>query len=336
MKKNNEIIVGVSTYNGEKTLEKTLKSLEKQKFKNFSVFISDDKSTDNTVEIIKSYSKRNDNFYYEINNENTGMISNLNKIFLRSKSKYFTWVDQDDYREENFLQECYDEIKKNPNASLVYAQTGIRNKKNGKLMHINTINSIANIKDISKRYINLLNNFHDTIIYSLIRTESLRNTSLWTNINGSANRLIFELALEGEFVQVKKTLSYYNGKGLSNRYSQDQEFFRQSKVKRKFYQIAFLILFLSQLRDIFVRNIDLFSKFKIFLFIILNFLLINLSKLVFRVISKIFFKKLDNLIFNIILKIIPENKDIIYLVDKKLHLDFYPKYYPYKKVKGKD
>ena len=34
MKKNNEIIVGVSTYNG-KTLEKTLKSLEKQKFKIF-------------------------------------------------------------------------------------------------------------------------------------------------------------------------------------------------------------------------------------------------------------------------------------------------------------
>ena len=180
-------------------------------------------------------------------------------------------------------------LKKNPNASLVYAQTGIRNKKNGKLMHINTINSIANIKDISKRYINLLNNFHDTIIYSLIRTESLRNTSLWTNINGSANRLIFELALEGEFVQVKKTLSYYNGKGLSNRYSQDQEFFRQSKVKRQFYQIAFLILFFSQLRDIFVRNIDLFSKFKIFFIYNIKFFINKCIKISFQSYFKNFF-----------------------------------------------
>ena len=42
MLKFNEILIGVSTYNGEKTLEKTLRSLEQQTFKNFSVFISDD------------------------------------------------------------------------------------------------------------------------------------------------------------------------------------------------------------------------------------------------------------------------------------------------------
>ena len=38
MKNNNEIIVGVSTYNGEKTLEKTLKSLETKVQKFFCIY----------------------------------------------------------------------------------------------------------------------------------------------------------------------------------------------------------------------------------------------------------------------------------------------------------
>ena len=60
----NEISVGVSTFNGEKTLERTLNSLENQTFKNFSVYISDDRSTDNTIDIIKKFCERNKNFYY--------------------------------------------------------------------------------------------------------------------------------------------------------------------------------------------------------------------------------------------------------------------------------
>ena len=102
----------------------------------------------------------------------------------------------------------------NPDASLAFANTGVVNKKNNILMHINTIRSIGNELDLIKRYNNLINNFHDTIIYSLIRSSCLSKTSLWTNINGSANRLIFELALEGKFVGVNKLLSFYSGKGL--------------------------------------------------------------------------------------------------------------------------
>ncbi len=334
MLKFNEILIGVSTYNGEKTLEKTLKSLEEQTFKNFSVFISDDNSTDKTIEIIKSFSTRNDNFYYEVNKKNLGMISNINKLFRSSNCKYFTWVDQDDYRDKDFLKDCYYELEKNTNASLAYAYTGVKNRENNLLMHINTINSLSNQKNVVQRYKNLLDNFHDTIVYSLIRSSCLKNTKLWTNINGSANRLIFELSLEGEFIQVSKLLSFYTGKGLINRYNSDYEFFRQSKVKKKFYQIPFLILFFCQIKDIFIRNLSLNIKIKILLCLIVNFFKINSAKFFYRLISKVFFKRFDNYVYKLILKVIPENKDINQIVDKKDFSEFYPAHYPYRKVKG--
>ena len=329
-----EICVGVTTYNGEQTLEKTLTSLEEQTFKNFSVLISDDGSTDNTINIIKSFVKRNKNFFYTVNKKNLGMILNNNKVFIESNSRYFAWVDQDDYREKDFLKECYYTIEKNPLASLAYVHTGVKNKKNGLLMHINTIKSLSSQKKIVQRYQNLINNFHDTIIYSLIRSSSLKKTLLWTNINGSANRLIFQLALEGEFVEVGKLLSFYNGRGLKNRYNFDVEYYRQSKKKRKFYQIPFLVLFISLAKDVIMKKFNNYLKIKILILLSINFVKINFLKFFYRLSSKIFFKKFDDYIYQIILKLNPENKDIIYIVKKGSYPDFYPKHYPYKKISG--
>ncbi len=334
MQKFYEICVGVSTFNGQKTLHKTLTSLEEQTFKNFSVFICDDASTDKTVDIIKMFCDRNENFFYEVNKKNIGMIQNNNNIFLKSNSKYFTWVDQDDFREKNYLYECYNEIEKNKNASLVFAKTGVINKQNDLLMHINTINSVSKKKNVIERYKNLLINFHDTIIYSLIKSDSLKKTQLWTNINGSANKLIFELSLQGEFLQVDKLLSFYTGRGLVFRYSADVEYYRQSKKKRKFFQVPFLVLFICQFKDIFKSQISLISKFMISFYLINNFCKINFAKFFYRFFSRVFFKKFDNQIYLLILKIIPDNKDLHAIVKKELYPDFYPPHYPYKKIDG--
>ena len=82
------------------------------------------------------------------------------------------------------------------------------------LLDASTIKTLANqTKDFNAffSYDILTKNFHDSIIYGLIRSEALSKTSLWRNINGSANSLIFELCLLGEFVEIKKVLSFYNG-----------------------------------------------------------------------------------------------------------------------------
>lgn len=329
-----DICVGIPTYNGEATLEKTLESLETQSFKNFSVLISDDNSTDSTLEIIKNYCSRNSNFSYSINKTNLGMFANCNKLFLQSNSKYFCWVPQDDLREKEFLKECFISMEKNEKAVLSYAHTGVIYKKNGMLMHINTINSISNSSNNFFRYKNLIKNFHDSIIYGLIRSDDLKKTSLWKNINGSANKLIYELCLLGEFAEIKKTLSYYYGMGLINRYDSKSEFFRSTKRNKKFYEIPYLILFYNQIVDIFKSKNKIFTKLKILNYLLIHFIKVNCSKLIYRVFSNFFFNKFDNYIHKIIIKFIPENSDIIQVVEKKLFNEFYPNHYPYKKIEG--
>ena len=332
--KNKAICIGVPTYNGESTIAKTLQSLENQKFDNFSVIISDDNSTDKTLEIVKYFCDKNDNFSFTVNKNNLGMFANCNKLILNSKSKYFGWVPQDDLREKDFLKECFIGMENNEKSVLSFAHTGVRYKKNGELMHVNTIKSLSSTNDYYKRYVNLTKNFHDSIVYGLIRSEALKKTSLWKNINGSANRLIFELCLLGEFVEIKKVLSYYYGMGLKNRYDSSSEYLRSVRKKKNFFQIPFVTLFYHQIIDILKSDVSFFKRLKILIFLIFYFLKVNSAKFMYRFISKIFLKKFDDNTYNFIQKIIPENKDINYIVDKNKYLDFYPEHYPYKKIDG--
>lgn len=47
----------MATYNGEKYLSEQLDSILSQSFQNFKIYISDDKSIDNTLEILLKYKK---------------------------------------------------------------------------------------------------------------------------------------------------------------------------------------------------------------------------------------------------------------------------------------
>lgn len=48
------IDIAMATYNGEKFIEEQIKSIQAQTYQNWHLYISDDGSSDNTIEIIKN------------------------------------------------------------------------------------------------------------------------------------------------------------------------------------------------------------------------------------------------------------------------------------------
>lgn len=55
------ISIIVISYNSERTISETLKSIDNQIYRNFEVIISDDASNDRTIEIVQIWKKRNQN-----------------------------------------------------------------------------------------------------------------------------------------------------------------------------------------------------------------------------------------------------------------------------------
>jgi len=85
------------TYNGERYIYEQLESIRKQSYKVSKLIISDDGSTDKTVDIILGWIRKT-NIITElyVNDEPLGPKKNFEKAFMLSKGEYVMFADQDD------------------------------------------------------------------------------------------------------------------------------------------------------------------------------------------------------------------------------------------------
>jgi glycosyltransferase involved in cell wall biosynthesis len=74
-----EILVFVPTYNSEKYLRECLESVLNQTFQDWECVISDDASTDKSVEIAKEYEKKDSRFRVSTYEKNVGAANNWNR-----------------------------------------------------------------------------------------------------------------------------------------------------------------------------------------------------------------------------------------------------------------
>ena len=86
----------VPVYNGEKTIERCLRSIQNQSYSNIEVLVVNDGSSDHTDRIIKKYAQRGSRFRY-IEKENSGVSDSRNVAMEQAKGDYFQFVDGDDW-----------------------------------------------------------------------------------------------------------------------------------------------------------------------------------------------------------------------------------------------
>lgn len=93
-------------YNVEKYLLECLNSIKCQNFTNYEVICINDSSTDNSLEILKSYSLDDCRFmFFSQNNSGPGVARNLG--IEKAKGDYITFLDADDLLTPNILENIY-------------------------------------------------------------------------------------------------------------------------------------------------------------------------------------------------------------------------------------
>ena len=83
-------------YNSELYIDRTIQSLLKQTYKNWELFIIDDCSSDNGLQIAKYYSSRDSRINILQNNINMGAAVTRNNGIEASNGKYIAFLDSDD------------------------------------------------------------------------------------------------------------------------------------------------------------------------------------------------------------------------------------------------
>ena len=99
------VSVIIPCYNASSYIEKCLRALEEQSFRDFEVILVDDCSTDETISCIERY-RENSNLMlrYLRNERNMGPSITRKKGIDVSTSKYIAFCDNDDWYEPNYLE----------------------------------------------------------------------------------------------------------------------------------------------------------------------------------------------------------------------------------------
>lgn len=96
------ISIAMATYNGHLYIKQQIDSILRQTIKDFELVISDDNSSDQTIDIIEQY---NDNRIVLIKNkENQGFVKNFENALKYCHGDYIAFSDQDDIWEDNHLE----------------------------------------------------------------------------------------------------------------------------------------------------------------------------------------------------------------------------------------
>ena len=93
-KKKPIVSIILNCYNGEKYLHKSLKSVKNQTYKNWELVFWDNKSTDNSKEIFKSFLKKN--FRYFMSQKHTSLYEARNLAIQKAKGQFIAFIDSDD------------------------------------------------------------------------------------------------------------------------------------------------------------------------------------------------------------------------------------------------
>jgi glycosyltransferase involved in cell wall biosynthesis len=96
MKENILLTVAIPTYNRSKTLEKIILQLGEERNQDFIILISDDNSSDKTLEMVKKYQKSMSNLIYHKNSKNLGFSENVFKLYELTKTQYVWFLCDDD------------------------------------------------------------------------------------------------------------------------------------------------------------------------------------------------------------------------------------------------
>ncbi|NLG03849.1 MAG: glycosyltransferase family 2 protein, partial [Clostridia bacterium] len=100
------ISVVIPVLNRQNTIGRAIDSVLSQTYREWELIVVDDGSTDNTVEIVNAYTKRNSRIRLVFNRNNHGVSSARNKGIMSSKGKYIAFLDSDDEWLPIHLAEC--------------------------------------------------------------------------------------------------------------------------------------------------------------------------------------------------------------------------------------
>lgn len=222
MRVNAPLFLGLTVFNGERYLAEALDSALAQSYGDFTLFISDNASSDGTADICHRYMQMDRRIIYGRNERNVGAGPNFNLAFQRCNAPFYKWMAHDDVLDPLFLERCMAVLR--DDHRVVLAHTALRllddegavltEDPKGKIVdrhgnrhHNREPMHLAEGPRPSVRHAEALRRMNwCTALFGVMRSDALRRTNLLGSYYEADRILLAELALVGRFRQIEEPL----------------------------------------------------------------------------------------------------------------------------------
>jgi glycosyltransferase involved in cell wall biosynthesis len=207
------VSVIVCNHNYSRYLRSAIDSIINQTYKNIELIVVDDGSSDDSVELIKSY----ENNFIKIFKQNEGQCSAYNAGYSVAKGEYICFLDSDDYYDKEAIEECVKKI--NVNDAKVHFKMGFvdddGNALNGSTPYFLASGSVG----IGLQKYGLLyssapgsGNFYKKKAIDYLFPLPKRNDDL----HGADFYTIYGSAINGSVSSIDKILGFYRIQNINN------------------------------------------------------------------------------------------------------------------------
>ncbi len=174
------VSVLVISYNSTKYIIDTLESIIQQTYQNIELIISDDCSTDKTVELCQNWINNNKERFVKCkiitSPVNTGISPNINRAIRAAKGIWIKSIAGDDLLMPNCIEDNINYIKKNPDVFIVQSESKYINGDSKEIIKATKVKSRFKNKRISAYYQHRLSLFTSNLnIQTLFIKKELYN-----------------------------------------------------------------------------------------------------------------------------------------------------------------
>lgn len=121
MPNNSLVSVILVSYNSAKTIAETLDSIKKQTYDNYEIIVSDDNSSDNTIDVANAWINENKDIACKLVSSkiNTGTSANCNRGLAVANGDWIKVIAADDILLPNCIEDNMNFVHQNPDAKIV-------------------------------------------------------------------------------------------------------------------------------------------------------------------------------------------------------------------------
>ena len=110
------LTVGMPVYNGERFIARALSSLLEQDFRDWTLIVADNCSTDGTCAVVDAFCRLDARIRLMRHERNLGAVANFLYLAEQAATPYFMWAAHDDEWSSNYISACLAQLEAHPDA----------------------------------------------------------------------------------------------------------------------------------------------------------------------------------------------------------------------------